>query len=178
MSLCPADMRKRVRHPAGGCVFDRRCACAEDPSTTGLSRQPKMSRFGVEGARLDPTFRLDPRSLRCPAPLPEARNRGYYYPSGGRVRALQAILGPRIPRNRPPKAQNRCESGFPASAGVRPPRRLENRLLADSHGPCRFTARSAGRLVGMVALHGRSEVATVERELNWVVKTGEDGWSH
>ena len=53
----------------------------------------------------------------CRVPRPEARNRGYSYPSGGRVRALQAILWPRIPPDRPPNAQNRRESGFLDSPG-------------------------------------------------------------
>lgn len=33
---CPADMRKRVEHLAGRCVFDRRCAGAEDPSRAAI----------------------------------------------------------------------------------------------------------------------------------------------
>ena len=33
--VCPADMRKRVEHLAGRCVFDRRCVCVEDPLRGG-----------------------------------------------------------------------------------------------------------------------------------------------
>lgn len=44
--------------------------------------------------------------------LPEARNRGYSYPSGGRVRASQAILRPQIPPNRFRNAQNPRESSL------------------------------------------------------------------
>ncbi len=63
--------------------------------------------------KLFPRLHHPPRG--CRVPLPEVRNRGYSHPSGGRVRALHAILRPRIPRNRPPNAQNRRENGFPGS---------------------------------------------------------------
>ena len=72
--------------------------------------------------------RLHPSSCRDPpprgwrgwqVPRPEARNRGYSYPSLGRVRALQAIPRPWIPPNGPQDAQNGRESGFPGFGGAR-----------------------------------------------------------
>lgn len=78
----------------------------------------KMFRFGVEGARLDPHSVSILGRRDVPVPFLEARNRGYSYPSGGRFRALRAILRPRIPRNRPPNAENRLESGPSGSTGL------------------------------------------------------------
>jgi len=76
-------------------------------------RQP----FSRRERRRHPFPWLDPPPRGCRAPRPVARNRGYSYPSGGRVRALQWILRPRMPPNRPQNAQNGRESGFPGSAG-------------------------------------------------------------
>ena len=47
----------------------------------------------------------------------ETRNRGYSYPSWGRVRALQAIPRPRISPDRPQNAQNGRECNFPGFGG-------------------------------------------------------------
>ena len=86
-----------------------------------------------------PISRLDPRSSRCPVLSRKRETGGTPTPSGGRVRALQAILRSWIPPNRPPNAQNRRESGFPGSVGARGPdrphpSRLGTRLRAQPHG--------------------------------------------
>ena len=47
----------------------------------------------------------------------ETRNRGYSYPSWGRVRALQAIPRPRIPPDRPQNARMAVSAVFRASGG-------------------------------------------------------------
>ena len=60
---------------------------------------------------------LDHPPRGCRVPRPKARNRGYSYPSGSGVRALQAIPRPRIPRNGRQNAQNGRESGFQGSTG-------------------------------------------------------------
>ena len=78
-----------------------------------------MSRVGVDDVRLAHFPVPIRRASRCPALGPEVGNRGYSHPSGGRFRALQAILRPRIPPNRPQNAENRGESGFPGSVGLR-----------------------------------------------------------
>ncbi len=86
----------------------------------------------------------------CRVPLPEVRNRGYSHPSGGRVRAVHAILRPRIPRNRPPNAQNRREGGFPGSntapGAPGPPGRPGDsaRILTASPVATEFPARGCG----------------------------------
>ena len=94
------------------------------------------------GKRAPPSQRRDgvPRRTRHPGSIlqrhrhrvrpAEAGNRGYSYPSGGRVRALQTILRPRIPPNRPQNAENRRESGFPGSTRANPNGHPAGRRLA------------------------------------------------
>ena len=75
---------------------------------------------------------LDHPPRGCRVPPPKARNRRYSYPSGGRVRALQWILRPWIPPNRPPNAQNGRESGFFGLQGARAlPSRLRTHPRTD-----------------------------------------------
>ena len=68
--------------------------------------QPSRPRFHPVSVARSSTARMSSSS-------PGARNRGYSYPSGGRVRPLHGILRPRIPPNRPQNAQNGRESGLP-----------------------------------------------------------------
>ncbi len=123
---------------------------------------------------------LDHPPRGCRVPRPEARNRGYSYPSGGRVRALQAILRPWIPPNRPQATQNGCERGSsagrvgmarmantqsargPPTGGSSSPRRSRPSYPA---GPVRQGSRPAGPS----AMTGQRSVAATA--------TGLGGWS-
>ena len=62
--------------------------------------------------------------------------RSHPSPAGGRVRALQAILRPRIPPDHPKNAENCRESGFPGSTRAKGhpvgPRLAYGRILAPS----------------------------------------------
>ncbi len=95
---------------------------------------------------------LDRPPRGCRVPLPEVRNRGYSYPSGGRVRALHAILRPRIPRDLPPNGQNRREGGLPGSTRLRgcgatrsSARDSPARILTASPVATEFSAGRSGR---------------------------------
>ena len=121
----------RARKGRGAPGQDRRSDCARGPSG---HRRP----LGHRG-RAHTRFRGSIIHREgCRVPLPEVRNRGYSYPSGGRVRALQAILWPRIPPDHPQNAQNRRESGFPGLIRLRgapgPPGRPGTRPRADPDG--------------------------------------------
>jgi len=105
-SWTPPLPRKRRVGPGQDHLKD----CTHGPR---VHRQP----FSRRDRASTPFLWLDHPPRGCRVPRPEARNRGYSYPSGGRVRALQAILRPRIPPNGPPNAQNARESGFPGSTG-------------------------------------------------------------
>ena len=88
---------------------ERRCSITG--WRTRATRAPPA--FHPSRARLHPVSvarssaaRMSSSSVGSPKPV-------YSYPSCGRVRALHAILRPRIPPNRPQDAQNGRESGFP-----------------------------------------------------------------
>ena len=85
----------------------------------GAKSRPPAIRVAIERAP-PPISGLDPPAPRHRVVLRKPET-GDPSPSGGRVRALQAILRPWIPPNRPTTAQNRRESGFPGSRGRRPP---------------------------------------------------------
>ena len=85
--------------------------CSNTGWRTRATRVPPA--FHPSRARLHPVSvarssaaRMSSSSVGSPKPV-------YSYPSCGRVRALHAILRPRIPPNRPQDAQNGRESGFP-----------------------------------------------------------------
>ncbi len=107
---CPgsASCPKRARSAGAGSPVRLRARAIRPPPAVRPSR-----------TRPHPFPWLDHPPRGCRVPLPEVRNRGYSYPSGGRVRALQAILWPRIPPDHPPNAQNRRESGFPGLIRLR-----------------------------------------------------------
>ena len=111
----------------GGCPRTRNARRASCPwawsgrcRITGWRGGPRSHRqpFSGSRARLDPVPQPDPPPRGCRVPRPEARNRGYSYLSGGRVRALHAILRPPIPPNRPQKRPEwQREAVFWASGG-------------------------------------------------------------
>ena len=108
----PPDPRNDLRAP---CPSARSAGAGSPDGARGPRghRQP----FSRRERASTPFPWLDHTPRGCRVPRPEARNRGYSYPSGGRVRALQGIARPWIPPNRPPNAQNGRESGFPGSTG-------------------------------------------------------------
>ena len=103
-----------VRTAGGAPGKDHLTDCTHGPRG---DRQPFNRR---DCASHPPLPWLDHPPRGCPVPRPEARNWGYSCPSGGRVRALQAILRARISPYRPQDAQNGRESGFPASTWQAP----------------------------------------------------------
>ena len=151
-------------------------------STDGLhtrATRHSASRSAVESAS-HPFPWLDHPPRGCRVPRPEARKPGYSYPSGGRDRALQAILRPWIPPNRPQATQNGCERGSsagrvgmarmantqsargPPTGGSSSPRRSRPSYPA---GPVRQGSRPAGPS----AMTGQRSVAATA--------TGLGGWS-
>ena len=150
----PPDPRTNIRAP---CQPARRC-----PGSAACHRQP----LGHRERAYNPFPWLDHPPRGCRVPLPEVRNRGYSYPSGGRVRALQAILWPRIPPDHPQNAQNRRESGFPgfdtAPGAPGPPGRPGTRPRADPDG---LAGRDPARIAsaGPSATKGKRSAAARRR---------------
>ena len=124
--LLTVGVKQLLQRERLGLGFGLACApvAAAGPEVTGPIAARWRDRPRVCGVSGEPDVLASRKPLagghsRTPATTsPEVRNRGYSYPAGGRVRALQAILRPRVPPDRPPNAQNCGESGFRGSQGL------------------------------------------------------------
>ena len=107
----------------------------------------------------------------CRFPRPEARNRGYSCPSGGRVRALQWILRPWITPNRPQTSRMavRAVRGMIATQSARDP--AYARLLAPRR------SRPSSRSVGSSRITSTGSSATTGRCPVAAPGTGFGGWT-
>ncbi len=105
----PHPTAARRAHGARSAGQDHRMAHAGHTATANRSAVPSAPPPRFRGSII--------RREDVEFPGRETLNRGYSYPSWGRVRALQAIPRPRIPPDRPQNAQNGRECGFPGFGG-------------------------------------------------------------
>ena len=100
----------RRDHGARSAGQDHRMAHAGHTATANRSAEPSAPPPRFRGSII--------RREDVEFPGRETRNRGYSYPSWGRVRALQAIPRPRIPPDRPQNARMAVSAVFRASGGT------------------------------------------------------------
>jgi len=124
-------------------------------------------------ARLHPFPEVDPPASRHRVRPAEAGNRGYSYPSGARVRALQAILRPPIPPNHPQNAEIAVREVFRALPGQGATQSARDSPTGGSSRP--RPSRPSSRLAGPPRITpAGSSTTTGQRS---VATTGFGGWS-